>query len=301
MGQQRKNKQLDDKCICCPRCGSVNGDLYIGRSDLYAYYNKIVYCKKCIEEIYNRYLELKQDEKVAIYYMCRKLDIPFKHSAYEGALKESSDRGWKLYQAYIQKINSLGASNNYGNCFDDSDNFNLDKDDDTMVYNGEVDEDSKIFWGYGLDPKSYLFLDTELENWKRTHKCDNQAELTLLKEICMKILEIRQKREQGKDVGKEQKDLQDLMKTASVDPAKSNAASAGKSIDTFGMWVKDIEQFRPAEWHEQQEKYKDMDGFVTYIKNYIMRPIKNFLTGDRDFVINEDMNFDLDVEIDEGE
>ena len=89
------------------------------------------------------------------------------------------------------------------------------------------------------------------------------------------------------------------MKTASVDPAKANAASAGKSHDAFGLWIKDIEQFKPAEWFEEQEKYKDMDGFILYIQNYIVRPIRNFITGNRDFQVND--NIDVSLDDDEGD
>ena len=83
------------------------------------------------------------------------------------------------------------------------------------------------------------------------------------------------------------------MKTASVDPAKANQASSGKLQDAWGVWVKDIEQFKPAEWHDRQEKYKDMDGFIPYIKDYIVRPIKNFITGQRDFQIKDNINIVL--------
>ncbi|HSH51936.1 MAG TPA: hypothetical protein VK982_09470 [Bacteroidales bacterium] len=82
------------------------------------------------------------------------------------------------------------------------------------------------------------------------------------------------------------------MKTASVDPAKANAISSGQSVDRFGVWIKDIEQYRPAEWWEQQEKYVDMDGFKLYIKDYIVRPIKNFFTGTKDFFVGgKDLSF----------
>ena len=62
----------------------------------------------------------------------------------------------------------------------------------------------------------------------------------------------------------------------------------------LGLFIKDIEQFRPAEWHEQQEKYVDMDGFKPYIKNYIVRPIENFLTGVRNFFVDDNIDADLD-------
>jgi hypothetical protein len=84
------------------------------------------------------------------------------------------------------------------------------------------------------------------------------------------------------------------MKTASLDPAKSKAASAGKSHESWGMHVKDIEELTPAEWFDQQDKYKDMDGFSQYLENYVYRPIRNFFTGDKNFIINENNGFNVD-------
>ena len=68
---------------------------------------------------------------------------------------------------------------------------------------GEIidDEDLILLWGKGFDMDDYIFLESELSNWKKTHKCDNQAEITLLKEICIKVLEIRKAREQKNSVG----------------------------------------------------------------------------------------------------
>lgn len=305
ISRSNKNKSNNsklsiDKTLYCTRCGN-SGDFYIGKSDLYKFYEKIPFCKKCIEEIYNELVKIHSDYKKAIYFLCRKLDIPFKNTVYDGAVKESSIKGWSIQQTYMKQINSFSDKNNYGTCFDDSDLF-----DNNSIDNGksivsfdiseyeQADESIKLFWGFGFSDKDYAFLEQELFNWKQTHKCDNQSEITLLREICITILEIRNVRADKNSTKDLKKELQDLMKTASVDPAKANAASAGKSLDAFGIWIKDIEQFTPAEWYEQQEKYKDMDGFIPYIKNYIIRPIENFITGIRNFVVDDNIDVDLD-------
>jgi hypothetical protein len=204
----------------------------------------------------------------------------------------------KVFGVYKSKLGSTGKNNSRLESFrfKDSDVL-VDEQNNSVLsesFNEEIEEDLILFWGKGFSLEDIIFLETELSNWKQTHKCDNQAELTLLKEICIKILDIRTKRANKQDVSKEQDDLQKLFKTASVDPAKANQASAGKSHEAFGVWVKEIEQFRPAEWYEKQDKYVDMDGFKPYLKNYISRPIENFLTGVRNFFVDDDIDADLD-------
>ncbi len=299
-------------CICCTK-DKKEIDYYMSKSPTFKGFQRLPICKECIDILFEDLLKRTSfDVEKSIYYLCMKLDYPFAYSVIDAAKKQTEKTGTSIHRIYIQKINSFGEVNNYGEVFMDgeqmkiltaktNDDNNHENFGDNSLEQFEIDEDLKIFWGYGFNPKDYIFLEKELSDWKTTHKCDNQAEITLLKEICIKILEIRKKREDKDPIGKEQKELQDLMKTASLDPAKANIAGAGKSLDAFGLWIKDLEQLKPAEWHDQQEKYKDMDGFVSYIKNYILRPIKNFITGNRDFQIDEDIIVNLDDNIDSGE
>lgn len=291
------NKEDKLTCTSCGKDKAMGRNYYMSYSNLYKGIGKIPICIDCIVDLYDKYLDKYNDEKKAVYYTCRKLDVYFDTPTFDGAKKQeqNSKTNTSLIRIYIQKTNSL---NNQNKMFDDCElmynTYHKNKTDDEEIYYGEkIDDEMKLFWGKGFEQDDYIFLETELSNWKQTHKCDNQAEITLLREICIKILEIRKSRESKSNTGNLQKELQELMKTASLDPAKANAASAGKSQDSFGVWIKDIEQFRPAEWHDKQEKYKDMDGFGAYIQNYIVRPISNFITGQRDFQINENIDVDL--------
>lgn len=230
---------------------------------------------------------------------CMWLDIPCREDVILDGIRDGNFNLGNYYKKFFIK--------NY--CEYDYESWeNKRKNEETQVIHTEengfeedeecnfiVTRDIRQFWGNGFEKEGYEYLEAEISSWKTTHKCDNRAEQTLLKEICIKLWDIRKKRESGdNNVSKEQKELQDLMKTASVDPAKANVASAGKSQDAFGVWIKDIEEKRPAEWFEEQEKYKDMDGFLPYIKNYIVRPIENFMAGVRNFFVDDNIDVDLD-------
>ena len=263
--------------------------------------NLMSVCRDHCNEIYETYYSIHNNVDIALKLTCRDLDVRYSEEALKQAqshvesLMEKGKKADKLFGYYKSKLSSTSKKNeNFESFrFKDSEFENIINDQ----IEEDIDDDLVLFWGKGFDSiDDYIFLETELSNWKKTHKCDNQAEVTLLKEICIKILIIRNKRAEGETVSQDVKELQELFKTASVDPAKANVASAGKSHDAWGLFVKDIEQFRPAEWHDKQEKYKDMDGFIPYIKNYILRPIKNFVTGNRDFQINDNINVNLEDE-----
>jgi macrodomain Ter protein organizer (MatP/YcbG family) len=261
-------------------------------------------CRDHCAEIYESYFSIHNNLEIALQLTCQELDVCFNQQALketkshiEGLLTKGK-KAEAVFGYYKSKLMSTGKNNAGLESFryKDSDlENNIEKNMSNKNENEieqNIDEDKQIFWGKKFPYDDIEFLEIELANWKKTHKCDNQAELTLLKEICITILEIRKEREEGKSTKELKKELQELMKTASVDPAKANAISGGQTVDRFGVWLKDIEEKKPSEWWQDQEKYKDMDGFIPYIKNYIVRPIKNFFTGSKDFMINgEDLGF----------
>jgi hypothetical protein len=252
----------------------------------------MIWCKDCVNDLYQNYWHKYGDVRKAIFSTCMRIDVPFTEKAYNMMLTQLKEKDYaaeKSFSIYAQKIFSGIA---YENGVDTFDNGITNIVHDSLT-NVEGEENRIKKWGnFGTDDLD--FLDYELDDWQKTHSCENKAELTLLKEICIKELMIRQTRNEKKDDTKLVKDLQELMKTANVDPAKANAINAGKSVDCYGVWVKDFEEKSPAEWFEDQKKFKDMDGLLPYIKNYIIRPIKNFLTGSRDFAVDDELDADLD-------
>ena len=60
----------------------------------------------------------------------------------------------------------------------------------------------------------------------------------------------------------------------------------------------DIEKSSPAEYFKQKHLYRDADGFIDYLNRFVFRPIKNLLTGskeyDKDFTIEEDNDVFVD-------
>jgi hypothetical protein len=91
------------------------------------------------------------------------------------------------------------------------------------------------------------------------------------------------------------------MKNSALTPALQNAASSGKNAESFGVWIRDIEQLVPAEWYKDQSKYKDIDGLQDDITD-IKRSIGNFITGSREFNTTdlEEIN-DLDDDYSDSE
>ena len=76
-----------------------------------------------------------------------------------------------------------------------------------------------------------------------------------------------------------------------------SAVNETDSSKIFGVWLKDIEQYRPAEYFEDKKLYEDYDGIMEYFNKFVLRPMRNLLTGSRDF----DKEFSLEEDVDCGE
>jgi len=150
----------------------------------------------------------------------------------------------------------------------------------------ESDEDipeQYIFdWGEGFELKEYEYLNRELADWKSKNESDNGAQDILSREICVEKLNIRRKRSRGDDTSNNVKAIQSLITTGKFVPIKKENQDASPEIP-WGVQIRDIEDFSPAEWIKDKKKFKDIDGISHYIKDHIIRSLKNFVTGSRDF------------------
>ena len=113
---QRPKKVIDDtNSIRCPMCGGRKAfsNYYKSKSPLYANNNGyMVFCKKCVWDIYDTYYNIINDIRNSVYITCMKCDIPFSESDYDGMQKQlvnnSEAHPMKIY---MQKVNSLGSIN----------------------------------------------------------------------------------------------------------------------------------------------------------------------------------------------
>jgi len=264
-------------------------------------------CRFCVEEIYNSHYSSENSLEKAIYKTCKLLNVKYDSRAIESTkaqIETNNQRGRvnkTVFGVYRKNLNIIDNSFASGvNTLKDVSFQEGVKYDapplDSDEY-AELDAEELVaFWGKGLEADEYSFLELELDRYKRTHKCDTAAEESLLRQICFCELEIRKSREEDKSASSAIKQLQDLMKTASVDPAKTAMAGGGKSQDTFSAFIKTIEENEPAEYFKDKDLFKDFDNIGKYFEKYVSRPLKNFVTLSRDFnVDDEEEDDDFDV------
>jgi len=258
-------------------------------------------CKDCIADMWmNFYSTSEQDIYKAMLRLCRILNVQYSVDALDAVKKQYDSKAiaykeesfFGLYRTKLlvtQKVEKMQRN-------PDAD-FTFHEPNIVIRDTGDLDEvdgkeDLEAFWGEGLGFGDYEFLEKELAEWKQSYSCSNKAEEFILKEICHKQLELRNKRVEGQSVDNILKSATDLLKNGGLTPAQANAASQGKNVDSWGMIIKEIEQTTPAEYYKDKKLFADVDKIDKYVKNFILRSIKNFILGSKDFNISEEDSSD---------
>jgi hypothetical protein len=298
---------VDISQIYCRRCMKKKPPTeYYSAADKYLDQNGYFsICKECIGNIYTGQYNIEHDIPRSIFKTCRIINLVYNETAVQSLETQlkNTDRlpdDPKVFGVYKSRIaNNMrgGDAMAKGQFLGD---LTFQYETSTTPERGEpVDftgSESVIeFWGGDYATDEYRFLEKELADWKRSYSCQNKAEEFFMKQVCLKSLELENARKGGTgNVDGILKSMQELLKNASLTPAQQTAASSGKGNETWGMFIKTIEETTPAEYYKDKEMFKDFEGIEEYIKKYITRPLKNFVTGSRDFNIVEDDTTEYD-------
>lgn len=257
------------------KCKNKNGVLAI--SEFYTANNNPFYkngkfniCKNCLKEfVYvNGEFSVKNFKTILRIY-----DIPFLEKDLESAISDKKE----TIGVYMKNI----YLNHKGKTWLDGD---MDDITNKNALNSE-DCDVELInrWGLGFTSNELQWLEQDYHEWTTHHDCEKLSIQRLVQMICIKELEIRNARQSGSPTDKLEKSLRELMNDTNLTPKTMSAVNETDSSKIYGMWIKDIETEKPAEYFKNKKIYSDYDGIMEYFNRFILRPMKNLLTGSREF------------------
>jgi len=256
-------------------------------------------CKDCIQKIYDELLAVNGSMEKTIHKECMSLNIRFSNEAVSATkehintLLQNGKNVNAIFGIYKQKLlatkKSMDKRGMEDATYEDVGTIFTSEAIDTKEI--PIPEDVIAFWGKGLAKGDIEFLETQYANFKQTHKADTYAEIVLLKQVCYTMLDIKNARAQNDDTSDLVKELQNLMKNLAISPNAVNSANSGKAMDTFGLWIQDIEKSEPAQWLKTDPRgdmYRDVGNVEEYFQKYIVRPLKNFILASKDFNVDDE-------------
>lgn len=278
----RKKKSPSKTAVLCNMCGNTTitkTNAYVSYS-FFAIDGRMPICKSCATDIFLKYWNQLKDERLAIFYTCRKLDIPYIEDIYQSAistretyknnnLDKKDYKPSPLFVYYMSRIYTSSAAP-YGSpkVFDDGSQFTdingkiLDKDDldknEIEINETKIKELVKK-WGSNntLRVEDYMYLESQYDEMVNSYgePKDYSAKM-YFKDIAQTSLQIKKKRESGHDIDKLIKLRNQLIDGANISPIDPNSAEKTPPI---GIVTKMIENTEPI--ITQDKKYKDIDKF----------------------------------------
>lgn len=279
----------------CRKCGMAYGKLSGNFFASYSVLNKGVgympYCRNCVEQMYNDYLAVCKDQKVAMRQMCRKLDLYWSEKAYEAVEKKNTGR--TIMAAYNTKINTVAYA---GRSYDDTlveegaeassmrgEAFANPRIKQRAIVSGievpddyddelDVSDDIITFWGPGYTPSMYMELEQRRSYWMSKYPAGAELDIgteALIRQICSLEIDINKARMEGKPIDKYVNSLNTILGSANLKPVQ-NASSSDGSNDTtpFGVWIKRFEDGKPIP--EPDPEFEDVDGVIRYFTIWVL-------------------------------
>jgi len=265
---------------------------------------KLSVCKPCIQSLYDTlYTDLGSMEK-SIYKLCTTLNIKFSNEAMSATrahidtLMQSGKTVTAVFGIFLMKLTATNPS------MDKSANVDMSYSDVGTIFTTEqvnlketpVPQEVLDRWGKQTKRDDYEYLEREYMNFKNTHKVDTYTVEVLVKSICYRMLEIKNKRETNDDYEDAEKALQQLLKNGGLTPSFKSKDAERETV-ILGLWIKDVEDFEPCEWLKSDPRgdmYRDVGDVDKHFQNYHVRPAKNFITQSKDFNIDDEDNLDDD-------
>lgn len=271
----------------CKKKDGVNAltNFYMATSKMFGS-KKLPICKDCMHDyIYEKDGLPNVERFKEILRLC---DYPFFKAIWETSFNEQGETiGLYFKNVWLNFKDKTWVDSDSINTFTD---VELGKKERVTV---NVDEAKLVkFWGKGYTLEELKWLDENYYTWEVSNDLSKLPVQKLVKRICITELKIMRAEENGDSTDKLDKSYTELMEKASLTPKNLKEDNQNESQRAWGLFIKDIEKYKPAEYFEQQGLYEDQEGFFDYFKRFILRPLRNLLCNQREF----DKEFNIEKE-----
>jgi hypothetical protein len=244
----------------CENCGvGKNETDYYNADPVFFPKKKLHICRDCAIQI------AEENGHDGVLGLLRLLNKPFYQELYAST---------ENLAYYVRMMNSMPQYKNVG--FTDSDTLLHLKNAETIKrakpkeLTDEELKESEDFWGRGKTEEDYIWLNSEFSDYLNRYDVSSKTFEDLLVDICLTRLDIRKRREEGKDVDKQVKTMNELFASANIKPVQETGAQAADQ-ESFGTMIKKFENERPIP--DPDPRWTDVDGIRKYIYTFFIAPI----------------------------
>jgi hypothetical protein len=303
----KEKKEKTNEIFKCSACGeeykNQQQNFAYSYSPYYAGNNhRITICNKCLNSFTDQYQDLLKDQDEAIRRMCMRVDLYLDETSLQASRKIDDHRS--RIKEYVRLQN---LSQNRGKSYDD---YLAEKASEGITSIEDFEEarsesDIRLTkaqlsrWGLGFTPDEYRMLDEHYKSLNEQRSSDDPMQEVYVKDLCeIKVLQVRALNANKLDDWSKYKTLyQNTAKAANLNPKQQKDIVTDSEEDCWGKYIADIEKYAPAEYYKDKKMFADFSGIGEYVERFLLRPLKNLITGSKDM----DAEYVLDEDIDGGD
>ena len=274
-----KNNITNPEELYCSHCNELHNakDFYDSDSEFYKTTGKIPYCKPCIDEFYQNFLEnfkkleYINPERKSVERICMAFDLYYNDKIFDTAMKQydKDNTSASVIACYIKAVKLYQyRDKNYNTTINDrfektkKETFLMSSYKEQETKDNEIIEKAKKFFGSGFESSDYLFLQEQYNDWITRHECQTKTQEELFKQICFTQLKLLKADRAGEDTKDLTKTYLELTSAAKLQP-KQNSGETMADNQTFGTLIDKFENTRPLP--EIDDELKDVDRIGKYI------------------------------------
>lgn len=248
MSSKSKEKQTRRICEDCNSSKPL-GEFYNG-DKMFFPSGKLHLCKDCVLAI------AEKNGHEGLLGLLRMLNKPLYQELYKGDTPD-----------YVRMMNSMPQYRSVG--FSESDTLREINSVNSVkkVVLKELSEEelteSEDFWGRGLNESDYIWLTNQWVDYNNRYEVESLTLESLIMEICLTRLDIRNRREKNQDVDKQLKTLDTLLTAANLKPVQETLAGSNAMQENLGLLIKKWEDTRPI---QDDSEWKKKDSLGKYLK-----------------------------------
>lgn len=281
----------------CTGCGEIKviKDFYYSSSYVNRHSETVQLCKKCIlDYVEPEYTNVYDISKIKD--ILRMIDKPFLQETWTNSCAEGDKMKRDYFGVYMK---NLAMRHNKSLTWNDSKFDNMVDDGKGNVVELTVDEFENITdadlkrwkrtWGEDTID-GYLFMDDFYNSYINTFPTELTSTIVIYKNLA-KIHREADKLLAEKKL-KEYREFMELSSKlhsdAKIKASQISGAGEDKGLNSYGLWLRDIENSEPAEYIEKRPLFTDVDGIKSYFEKWVLRPMKNVFLKQKDFDVGDD-------------
>lgn len=276
------------RCCCCGAEFYVQKDRFF-KSD-HPFWNAnngyMPVCRDCIEGYFLTLCSKCGDEAKALDRVAQIFDLYIDQNIIDVVLR---DKG-KYVSRLLQRTRMRQyASKTYMDAMVENSNrgltsrANMPDIEESEELSEERRQELIDRFGLGYESDEYALLDQHYKMLTTQYSNADGVQDALIKDLCtIKILQMRAMKKGDADgYEKFTKLYHSTLKAGGLKTRSDDTDFANDENICWGTFLRDVEQFTPAEVYKDKSLFDDVDSVKDYFKRFILRPFVNFFSGSR--------------------